>query len=39
MKQLITGARDMIKKRQLRNQPYVDMDGFRVYYEKIGSSK
>lgn len=37
MHQLITEVRDMIKKQQIRKQPFVDMDGFKVYYEGIGS--
>lgn len=37
MNQIIDGVYEMLKKRQQRKTAYVDMDGFKVYYEGIGS--
>lgn len=35
MSNLLNGVHDMLQKRKLRSTPYVNMDGFKVYYERI----
>lgn len=37
MSHLVRGIQDMISKRKQRDTAYVDMDGFKVFYEGIGS--
>jgi hypothetical protein len=35
MNQFVNGIQDMISKKNWRKTPYVDMDGVKIYYERI----